>query len=707
MNCRERANLIEEKERAGILDSIHAGTWRIECPEGGEPQLYGDAGMYAILGADTSLTPQQFYRHWHERIDPAYAHYVDQVLNRLVETGNHAEVEYAWNHPRDGKRIVRCNGMRSAAREKGSFAAVGLHWDITAEITDPAPREGGLHIIDHFKVSLFGKYLIGAYEDVLLIDIETRKFNLIAYRNSHCGAIMDGGSIMEIVEHCVCEMDRERMRRLFSEESLRGIIANQRTASIDIRRGSNCGQAVWVRSKLYPIRVNGVDEILLIVENVENEYRMKRLQEEKLDALCSVLHERSIIYEYDIKTQSLQVIKNDAKGAEDYPISLSLSLQALVERFCREFADRSEWGRIRAFLSRDTIRSCVEKRQKNILAVFLNDEKFLGDWARVSLLPSALSDEKAYIAVESIDKKEMLYPTLKSFIRNSVDFFYFLDLKNDYFFRFIGSEEEYGILPAEGRNYTQVIQDYVDQYIPAEERALVRRQMDPAFILSRLEDSPEYAFYTGFIGPHGEARRKRIVLSRHDLSKGQVMLQRIDVTELYRREQRFMEAQRESVTDALTQLYNRLGSERTILKALEETDSSKNAALIMLDLDNFKKANDMFGHQEGDRILREAARRLKEIFRAEDIVGRMGGDEFVVFLPSLMNKSDIYAVLQRVVEKMHIVCGTEAEHFVVTASVGATVCEGQPYEQLYREADTALYHAKEEKDKYSLYSDDM
>lgn len=695
---------IAENERVSILDNIHVGIWRIEHLAGEAPRLFGDAGMYAILGADAHMPPQQLYRHWHERIEPAYVLYVDQAMERLISTGKPVEVEYVWNHPRDGKRVVRCNGTLSSAQEGGKTEVMGLHWDITDKVATLIPQEDGFHIIDHFKISLCGKYLIKAYEDVLLIDRETKKVNLIAYRNGHCEAVRNGATIMDIVEGCVHEEDQEKVRHLFADETLLNIIAEKRIMSADFRRGKNCGKHEWVRGTLYPIQVNGVDEILFIAQNVQNEYQMKRLQEEKMDALNSVIHERSAIYEYDFALQQLQLLRCDPQSVEESHLSnSSVSLPELVEKFCEHYVERSEWPRVRAFLSHEMLAECAAKKNKKILAVPLDHEKFLYVWAKLSLLPSTLYSMRVYIVMELMDRREQLYPALKSFIRNTVDFFYYLDLRNDYFLRFVCTEEDDCVPPKEGRNYTQAMLDYADQCIPKEERAFVKEQISPAHVLGELKDKSEFSFTASFIGAQGEVRKKHFIFQALDISKGQVLLQRTDITEMYRREQILKKAQRESITDALTQLYNRLGSERMILKALAEKDESKNAALIMLDLDNFKMVNDRFGHQEGDRILCEAASKLKEIFRAEDIIGRMGGDEFVVFLPNMMNKADICAVLQRVVEKLSIVCGNETEHFVVTASVGATVYCGQPYSQLYREADIALYHAKEEKNKYSLF----
>lgn len=83
----------------------------------------------------------------------------------------------------------------------------------------------------------------------------------------------------------------------------------------------------------------------------------------------------------------------------------------------------------------------------------------------------------------------------------------------------------------------------------------------------------------------------------------------------------------------------------------------------------------------------------------------MGGDEYIIFLQSMLHHDDIYSVLQRVVQETSLVCKDETESITVTVSAGATFYRGHSYEELYREADIALYHAKKEKNTYSVFDD--
>lgn len=161
--------------------------------------------------------------------------------------------------------------------------------------------------------------------------------------------------------------------------------------------------------------------------------------------------------------------------------------------------------------------------------------------------------------------------------------------------------------------------------------------------------------------------------------------------------------------DPLTGLYNRKAVEELVTASLN-SGSVRSAAMIFIDIDNFKRVNDSMGHPFGDKTLRYVGLELKRLFRATDVVGRIGGDEFVVFLPNV----DLGEVLKR---KMEAVCSVFHEAFdrsdfgcSISGSIGVACYprDGSTYAELLSKADKALYHAKDEgKDRYALYREEM
>lgn len=146
-----------------------------------------------------------------------------------------------------------------------------------------------------------------------------------------------------------------------------------------------------------------------------------------------------------------------------------------------------------------------------------------------------------------------------------------------------------------------------------------------------------------------------------------------------------------SLCDSLTGIYNAAATKEFINSALKKR---KGGILFILDLDYFKQVNDQFGHQTGDKVIKETAAILKSTFRDSDVIGRIGGDEFIIFAAETSSDEFIEmkcGQLQAKVNQIHI-----AENYVQTISIGVVKAgDAAAYEQLYRQADMALYTAKE------------
>ena len=104
--------------------------------------------------------------------------------------------------------------------------------------------------------------------------------------------------------------------------------------------------------------------------------------------------------------------------------------------------------------------------------------------------------------------------------------------------------------------------------------------------------------------------------------------------------------------DALTGLYNQGATEQLIRNAIEDNDGETLKALMIIDLDNFKEANDLIGHSQGDILLEQTAGILSEIFRGGDIIGRIGGDEFIVFVKNLTSLSEADVLANSIVNRV-------------------------------------------------------
>jgi len=165
--------------------------------------------------------------------------------------------------------------------------------------------------------------------------------------------------------------------------------------------------------------------------------------------------------------------------------------------------------------------------------------------------------------------------------------------------------------------------------------------------------------------------------------------------------------ERQALTDSLTGLANRSLLADRLNQGLRHLERSPGfLGVLMLDLDHFKVINDTLGHQVGDAVLLEAARRLQSVARPDDTVARFGGDEFVVVVQSLADPADLTAFADRVVVELREPYRIGTEEVVATVSIGIAVASQPDHlpADLLREADMAMYRAKDQgRDRHEVY----
>ncbi len=161
--------------------------------------------------------------------------------------------------------------------------------------------------------------------------------------------------------------------------------------------------------------------------------------------------------------------------------------------------------------------------------------------------------------------------------------------------------------------------------------------------------------------------------------------------------------------DQVTGLYNRATGEGMICEILDASDCGHDThALLIIDLDNFKAVNDNLGHMEGDAVLSRLAGGLSKLFRTGDIIGRLGGDEFFVFMIHCTDERAPLAKARQIGELFYNVYHINEAPFCVSASVGIAMFpeQGMNFTQLYKSADDAMYEAKRQgKNGYALLND--
>jgi len=159
--------------------------------------------------------------------------------------------------------------------------------------------------------------------------------------------------------------------------------------------------------------------------------------------------------------------------------------------------------------------------------------------------------------------------------------------------------------------------------------------------------------------------------------------------------------------DSLTGLLNKDAARRRINSYLAHATDDQRAALLIIDLDNFKAINDQFGHLFGDTVLNRVAGTIRSLFREKDILARIGGDEFLVFMMDIPDPELAKRRCEMLTDALQSLYDSQLQNYHFSCSIGIAIVpdHGNSYQELFQRADRALYQAKDlGKSTYACYN---
>jgi len=226
------------------------------------------------------------------------------------------------------------------------------------------------------------------------------------------------------------------------------------------------------------------------------------------------------------------------------------------------------------------------------------------------------------------------------------------------------------------------------------------------YITQALQQEEMLSFEYDLTMPHGQVYFEARV---SNLSKyQQVMVIIRDITEQHKSAKLI---RHQAYYDSLTLLPNRfLALDRLSQILIEAQRNKEQAAVLFLDLDDFKKVNDALGHEVGDKLLIESAKRLNQVLRKEDTVGRLGGDEFIILLRGLEDHNNALVIAENLLKTFREPFKVDGRELILTLSIGVAMHpeNGNDASELLRNADTAMYQAKAlGRNTYSFFTQEM
>lgn len=336
------------------------------------------------------------------------------------------------------------------------------------------------------------------------------------------------------------------------------------------------------------------------------------------------------------------------------------------------------------------------------------NKNMMYDWIKVNAKIMNNGERALLITTQITNENHMLQKVVDLYVLNNLDYLILININYNSYVMYDGNPNS-TIPPESGIDYEGDVKIYNKKFVVPEELEAANQNMMLSNVLGNLEINDVYEFTAGFFDLQKCYHRSRLQFSYYDKSAGLIVLTRTDITQIYleegEKERKLAKALREANLDPLTDIYNSKAVYELISKALLHQYRAQ-AVLFFIDLDNFKLVNDTFGHQIGNEVLCHVTKKLKSLASKDGIAGRIGGDEFVLFLP-IVSLDYVKGYAREICNSLQDFSLLKAGDLASTCSVGSAVYpkDGTTYKQLLSKSDQALYDAKHlGKNCFSLYS---
>ena len=448
-------------------------------------------------------------------------------------------------------------------------------------------------------------------------------------------------------------------------------------------------------------------------QNQELMEKTNKLEEKASDLLISeerfriaLSQTNNIIFDYDIKKK---VIINSSLD-KDSPNYYMNKYEAKDKLFLTGKIDSNDLHLFYKTLNAVERGSCVEKCVVKVIAQ--NGKEF---WYNISL--NRIKNEsnrivKAIGIIEDITKNkkaEIMYAReeqyKKTILANSLAV-YVVNFTLDKFESCEIQDSRCTILP--GENYSKFVKTFASTKVNKTDGFKYLNTFSKVSVMDAFENSIseltlEYnAFIENNVSLWIESTMRLYIDIHTGEKKGFIYVKNID-----KRKREELVLLKQSQSDSLTNIYNKKSTEIFIDEKLNTLEGCQTGIFIIIDIDYFKKINDTYGHPFGDEVLIKISHILKNNFRDSDIIGRIGGDEFCIFLCGMRCRKYVEELCKFICcEIRGITPPTKDFKFKISCSIGITMCNGRKmnFDEVYREADIALYKTKEKgRDGYSFY----
>ena len=692
-----------------ILRNAKIGLWYSEQKNGAPSKLYVDDTFYEMMEIDKSLSPEQVYDFWLTRVDEAYYDELENSTKGLRD-GDSFEAHYAWYHPTKGMIYIRHVGTMDHQYDDG-YRISGNCQEITELVLKKIePMDGYVH-----DSKIKQDILERMSEGVVMLRVLGDGIVKPEYMSESFAAMLD--------------MEPEQLWKVYRNDSSKGIHpedveeVKQRLAKfmkgkrskleLTYRLRKHSGRYIWVRNAITKTRNEaGEEKVYCVYKDITKELaEQEKLQKEYAEYLRQHYNnnDQNILLAGHCNVSRNEVLEVvDYTGAELVK-KFGRKRDAFIKGISTLIVDEEErkdfLAHYQGHIERGTFSDGTTEYMKTYYLYLSETESgyYTQFKVKFALLPG--SDENISIfTVTDVTKQVINEKILQNLPCMGLEDVMIVDLQRNKVLVMV--EDSYAVTEGQEVDFNEKVNHYATTMLTEENGKLFLRMLNLEYLKKKLLTEPYYSF-TYSLREHEKqpAKIKSMTIAMIDSRLDRACITTTDITNsvetelrhkmrLERVKEKYKQADRDRRTDFLTGLRNRQDMD-FVLKEVLSGKRQQIMSMYMIDIDDFKKLNDKYGHVYGDRCLKKIGEALNT-YGAENELQfyRYGGEEILgIGFGCKKTAGQIARELVQLVRDQKIAHeGTPGGY--ITVSLGFTT-NNTDYKKMIHMADEAMYCAKQ------------
>ena len=703
-NTNHFVNNISMTKAFSILRNSKVGIWAIEIPKSKKeaPRMSVNINMLRLLGVSDHLTCEQIYDYWYKRIHPSYVSLVQDGVEKIMH-GENCEVEYPWHHPTKGWIYVRCGGYLHEEKND-AWRSEGYHQEIESLLQkNDLLYSDDFDIYDRLRLHKYSYYCMDVYDGLCEIDVQTDQIDWIFEIKNKYINHENEMSFEVFVQRQIHPDDQGAVLFAYNEVKNKKLDKN----IVSVRMMTIHNMYTMVRLVFIREMLITHEKVLMASINIREEKEIQELQKNR-EVILSMVAENDVLI-YDVNLNENYVLS--LRGEDNKIVKLSFeSYRESIQNMAKLYLNSDKIEKFLSIAHLKTIRNEESTKYLDIQKNNIGYESFMQGWYRITLSVKSQLENHVIIMIKRSDRFGIVSNIIQQYINRNFEVIYSVNSTDDTFTKFAQHTNTEDIQLLEGHSFISSCRNYIEKCVVSKDKERILHELNYDSILRKIEENIIYSIEFGIYDEKKFFHQKKVYFHLHDNANKEILIMVVDVTDHYMkcyREKREIETlQKEAMFDGLTELNNRYYFETEYQYYLENEGKYQESAFLLIDLDNFKKLNDTYGHLVGDKALQVVAKSLREFFRSTDIIARFGGDEFVVLMKHIRGKEILDPLMDRFLSTMNETFNQDQQLSGLHVSVGISLIpeDGMDFKELYEKADQALYEVKKKgKNSYFIY----